>query len=95
MNGTSRGEIIDEASSWLVGGGIVTMALFPLALPGIVLAAAAAIPLLALGLAAGVLALAVIVPIRLVRALIRLMTRQWPERAGIEVGRLSPVERCG
>ena len=32
MNGTTRGEIVDEASNWLVGGGIVTMALAPLAL---------------------------------------------------------------
>ena len=29
MNGTTRGEIVDEASNWLVGGGIVTMALAP------------------------------------------------------------------
>jgi hypothetical protein len=47
---TSRGELVDEASNWIVGGGIVTMALFPLALPGIALAAVAAIPLLALAL---------------------------------------------
>ena len=50
MNGYSRGEVVDEASNWLVGGGIVTMALFPLALPGIALLLVAAIPLLALTL---------------------------------------------
>jgi hypothetical protein len=50
MNDISRGEIFDEASNWIVGGGIVTMALFPLALPGIALAAVAAIPLLVLAL---------------------------------------------
>jgi hypothetical protein len=50
MNGTSRGEIIDEASNWIIGGGIVTRALFPLALPGIVLAVAAALPLVAVAL---------------------------------------------
>ena len=44
MNGTTRGEIVDEASNWLVGGGIVTMALAPLALPGIALLLVAAIP---------------------------------------------------
>jgi hypothetical protein len=71
MNGTTRGEIIDEASNWLVGGGIVTMALAPLALPGIALLLVAAIPLLALGLAAGLLAAVVIGPILLVRALVR------------------------
>lgn len=48
MNGTSRGEIFDEASNWLMGGGIVTLALAPLALPGIALLLVAAIPLLAL-----------------------------------------------
>ena len=50
MNGHTRGEIVDEASNWLVGGGIVTMALTPLALPGIALATVAAVPLLALAL---------------------------------------------
>jgi hypothetical protein len=75
MNGTRRGEIVDEASNWLVGGGIVTMALFPLALPGIALLAVAAIPVVALavpllligGLGVGV--------VRLVRALARLAGR--------------------
>jgi hypothetical protein len=50
MNGIRRGEIVDEASNWLVGGGIVTMALFPLALPGIALLLIAALPLVALAL---------------------------------------------
>ena len=71
MNGTTRGEIVDEASNWLVGGGIVTMALAPLALPGIALLLVAAIPLLALALAGGLLAAVVIGPIVLVRALMR------------------------
>lgn len=50
MNHPSRGEMFDELSNWNVGAGIVTMALFPLALPGIILAAALALPLLALAL---------------------------------------------
>jgi hypothetical protein len=45
MNSDTRGEIVDEASKWLVGGGILTMALAPLALPGIVLLLIAALPL--------------------------------------------------
>ena len=53
MNGTTRDEVLDEVSNWLVGGGIVTMALAPLALPGMALLLVAAIPLLALGLAGG------------------------------------------
>ena len=95
MNGNTRGEIVDEASNWLVGGGIVTMALFPLALPGIALLLVAAIPLVALALAAGLLALAAIVPIKLAGALIRLVMRRRPEPTGSEIVRLRPVERCG
>lgn len=50
MDHPSRGEMVDELSSWNVGAGILTMSLFPLALPGIVLLLVAAIPLLALAL---------------------------------------------
>jgi len=50
MKGPSRGEVFDELSNWNVGAGIVTMALFPLALPGIILLLVAAIPLLALAI---------------------------------------------
>jgi hypothetical protein len=71
MNRITPGEIVDEASNWLAGGGIVTMALAPLALPGIALLLVAAVPLLALALAAGLLAGAVIGPIVLVRAIAR------------------------
>ena len=39
-------ELVDEVSGWLVGGGILTMALFPLALPLLLLTAVAAIPFL-------------------------------------------------
>jgi hypothetical protein len=44
----SHNEALDEASKWLVGGGILTLALAPLALPGLVLAALLALPLLLL-----------------------------------------------
>jgi hypothetical protein len=71
MNDTSPAEIFDEASNWIVGGGIVTMALFPLALPGVILTVAAAIPLAAVVLAVALVAGAVIVPVLLVRALTR------------------------
>jgi hypothetical protein len=75
MNGTSRGEIVDEASNWLVGGGIVTMALFPLALPGIALAVIAAIPLLALALPVLLIWGMAVAASRLVRGVARLVTR--------------------
>jgi hypothetical protein len=43
----------EEATAWAVGGGIITMALFPLALPIILLTAATVIPLLLIPLALG------------------------------------------
>jgi Flp pilus assembly protein TadB len=59
MNANTRAEVIDEASKWNVGAGVVTMALFPLALPLLVLTAVAVVPLLLIPLA-GALALAVV-----------------------------------
>jgi hypothetical protein len=49
-------ELAQEVSTWAVGGGLVTVALFPLALPLILLTLAAAIPLLLLGLVAALVA---------------------------------------
>jgi len=45
----SSTEVIDTVSEFLVGGGILTMALFPLAIPIVVLLIVAALPLLAAG----------------------------------------------
>jgi hypothetical protein len=64
-------ELADEAPSWAVGGGIITMALFPLALPLILLTAAAAIPLLLLGLPVALLVAVVAGSIRLLRCVRR------------------------
>jgi hypothetical protein len=41
-------EFAEEASAWAVGGGVITLALFPLALPALALIAIAAIPFLLL-----------------------------------------------
>ena len=49
----SRAEIVDEVSKWAVGGGIVIVALFPLALPILILTAVAVLPLLLPVVAAG------------------------------------------
>jgi hypothetical protein len=62
-------EYLDEASRWNVGAGILTMALAPFALPGIVLIAVLALPFLAVGLGGALLAGVVILPLRLGRAL--------------------------
>jgi hypothetical protein len=59
MNRDTRGEVIDEVSRWSVGGGVVTMALFPFAIPLLVLTLVFALPLLLIPLA-GALVLAVV-----------------------------------
>ena len=64
-------ELVEEVAAWAVGGGILTMILFPLALPLILLTAAAAIPLLLVAVALGLVAAVVAVPIALVRRLRR------------------------
>jgi hypothetical protein len=63
-------ELAEEASAWAVGGGIITMALFPMALPLILLTVAAAIPLLLLVLPVVLLAAAV-AGLRRLRRIIR------------------------
>lgn len=67
----SRAEIADEAYKWTVGGGIITVALFPLALPIIALTAVAVLPLLLIVLVPALLVAAVAVPILLVRRVVR------------------------
>ena len=59
-----------------VGGGIITMALFPLALPLLALTAIAALPLLVPVLAAGLLIGVVALPVLLVRVAIRALRRK-------------------
>jgi membrane protein implicated in regulation of membrane protease activity len=66
-----RAEVVDEVSRWGVGLGIITVALFPLSIPFLLLTAVALLPLLvpvlALGLIAGIVAL----PVLLVRRRVR------------------------
>lgn len=88
----SRGELVDEASNWIVGGGIVTMALAPLALPGIALAAVAAIPLLALALPVLLVTGVAVGVFRVARALARLVSGlRWRGRAAEEAVPARPV----
>jgi Flp pilus assembly protein TadB len=65
----SRAEAADEIWKWTVGLGILAVALFPLAIPIVVLTAVAILPLLvpliAIGLVAGVIAAPVMVVRRL------------------------------
>ena len=62
-------EYLDEASRWNVGAGILTMALAPFAIPGIVLLAVLALPCLAMCHVAPLLVGLVVLPLRLGRAL--------------------------
>jgi hypothetical protein len=76
----SRAEIVDEASKWSVGTGILVMALAPLSLPILILTLVAVlplvVPLLAVGLVAGVIA----VPVILIRKLGHSVSRIRPPR---------------
>lgn len=67
----SGAELATEAASWAVGGGILTMALFPFALPLILLTVAALIPLLLVGLVVGIVAALAAAPVLLARRLLR------------------------
>jgi hypothetical protein len=67
----SHPEVLDEAATWLVGGGILTVALFPLSLPLLLLTAASLVPLLVVPLAGALIAAVVAAPILLARRLAR------------------------
>ena len=64
-------ELAGEAAAWAVGGGILAMTLFPLALPAILLTVAAAIPLLLVALPLGLVAAVIAVAIALLKRLRR------------------------
>src|SRR5262245_17136154 len=87
---SSRAEIVDEASKWGVGAGILVTALAPLSLPILILTLVAvlplAVPLLALGLVGAVVAL----PIILIRKVGRWVTRVRPSRRPYETARRGP-----
>ena len=83
----SRAEVADEISKWTVGGGIITMAIFPLAIPILALTAIALLPLVVPALVLGLLAGFVYLPIRLTR---RLRGRRGP--LGPQ-GRRGPAEK--
>jgi membrane protein implicated in regulation of membrane protease activity len=67
-------DVLETISEFLVGGGIVTMAVFPLAIPVVALLVVAALPLLAVGLVIAVLGAVTVAPVVLVRRLSRGLT---------------------
>jgi hypothetical protein len=62
----SRDELLTVASGWLVGGGLITMVLFPLAIPILVLTAIAVLPFVLVPLAVALAIAVVAVPFLLV-----------------------------
>jgi hypothetical protein len=62
----SRAELLTTASNWLVGGGVITMAVAPLAIPIIGLTVIAVLPLALIGAAAALAVAMVAIPILLV-----------------------------
>src|SRR5436190_8010334 len=85
----SHNEALDEASKWLVGGGILTLALAPLALPCLVLAAVLALPVLLLALPVAAIAGAVL----LVRAFGRRLVRRLAANDMSAAGRSRGAQR--
>jgi hypothetical protein len=87
----SGAELANELSTWAVGGGIITFALFPLALPIIALTAVAliplAIPLVLLALVGGLAAAPVLAWRRLRRSGRESRARRrGPERSAFPTG---------
>jgi hypothetical protein len=68
-------EVLDESIFWLVGGGILTVALFPISLPLILLTVAGVLPFLLVPAALTLVAAIVAAPVLLGRALWRWAAR--------------------
>ena len=86
---TSRAEIVDELSKWTVGGGLIVLVLFPLAVPILVLTAVALVPLLAPILALGLLVGVVALPVLLARK-----DGDGRSRRGVRPPPLAPIRPC-
>jgi hypothetical protein len=76
----NRAEIVDEVSKWTAGGGILLVALAPLALPILILTLVAVLPLVVPLLAIGLLAAVVALPTMLIRKLGRSVSGAGPRR---------------
>jgi hypothetical protein len=72
---SSIGDVITGTAGWMFAFGVLTMTLFPWAIPGIVLTAAAVLPLVLLAIVAAVLAAVAAVPVLAVRGLRRRVGR--------------------
>jgi membrane protein implicated in regulation of membrane protease activity len=86
----SRAEVVDEVSKWTVGLGILGVALAPLALPIIVLTAAALLPLLVVPLALAIVA----APVLFVRGLVRRVRQRRASSSSRSERRFMPRSRA-
>jgi hypothetical protein len=77
----SAGDLATEAVTWVTGLGIVTMAIFPLLIPGLIVLAIFTLPLLVIPLVGALLAAVIAVPWLVVRALVRRTGRRRRRRA--------------
>jgi hypothetical protein len=77
MNPTAS-DVVEEASAWAIGGGVLTFALFPFALPILLLTVAFALPFALAGLAIALVVAVVAAPILLVRRLRSALDRGAP-----------------
>jgi membrane protein implicated in regulation of membrane protease activity len=85
-------DVADTLGAWGVGAGMITMALFPLAIPFLVLTVVALLPLLAPVVVIGVVAGVVALPVMAVRAVAR---RVRARRRRREAGhRATPAHRA-
>jgi hypothetical protein len=75
MVDATRTELIDEASKWSVGLGVLTFAVAPLAFPLIALTIVALIPLALPVIALGLVAAVIAIPVLALRGLGRLAIR--------------------
>jgi hypothetical protein len=74
-NAPTPTELTDTLSDWAVGGGILTVALAPLALPILALTAVALLPLLVPVVAVGLVVALVALPVLAARAVVRRVSR--------------------
>lgn len=65
------GDVITGAAGWMFALGVLTMTFFPFAIPGIVLTAAALVPLVLVAVVVGLVAALVAAPVMAVRGLRR------------------------
>jgi hypothetical protein len=83
MDGPTAADVADTLSAWAVGAGVITLALFPLAVPILALTAVALLPLVVPVVAVGVAVALVALLVRAVRAAVR-WARRAPRRTSVE-----------